>query len=80
MIPHVATQISNQEIELFELIKKDIQSLPDNLDIGKDPDNKPLELTCHMLAEAISKKYNLRRVDGAYIPVFMFHSWCISPE
>ncbi|MBP6856087.1 MAG: hypothetical protein KBC42_02915 [Candidatus Pacebacteria bacterium] len=82
MKPYIHTEslVSKNEIELFNQIKRDIESLPDNFDLGNDQNNQPIILTCHMLAQAISKKYSLMRVDGNYQPVFMNHSWCISPD
>lgn len=62
---------------IFQKIKEAIISLPDNIALGYNKKQGcDTLLSCHILAEAVSRKFALRRIDGKYEPQFSYHSWC----
>lgn len=77
MKPFVRDLISEKDMALFKKVKEAIMSLPDDLPLGYNQKQKcDTELSCHILAEAVSRKFALKRTDGKYEPQYSFHSWC----
>lgn len=76
MKPQVAHEIPKLDLILFEIIRKGIERIPDDITFGvSEETNQEIVLTCHMLAEAIKQEYKLERVDGRFAPARMSHSW-----
>ncbi len=78
MKPHVLKFIPNTDIELFEKIRSSVNLLPD-LDLGKDDENLPVILSCHILSRAVAKVFSLRFIDG-YFHSNAQHSWVLTPN
>jgi hypothetical protein len=66
--------ISKTDQEVFKRIEGSINSLPNNLDLGKDEIGSEIELSCHILARAVALIFGLRYVDGKHLDLFE-HSW-----
>jgi hypothetical protein len=82
MIPHAATLISKADITLFHNIRTAVESLPDNLDLGKDPSKQKVVLSCHILVRAVvasMPRHPLALCDGRFLRVFE-HSWIMTPS
>lgn len=69
---------SNEELILFERIKRIFQALPD-IYLGKDSQGEKIPISCHMIARAFARHFGLEYQDGHYCMVCE-HSWLVSPE
>jgi hypothetical protein len=78
MTPYALKYVSEEDISVFEEIRKAILGLPD-IDLGVDEKGEKVILSCHILARAIAKVFSLKYVDGYFIPNFS-HSWVLSPN
>lgn len=67
-----------KEIMLFRRIEMIIDALPDIIDLG-EKNGEPIIMSCHMLARAASKVFNLKYVDGHYHLDHFAHSWLVTP-
>jgi hypothetical protein len=76
MTPYAAKFIDAEDIQLFEKIRQTVQVLPD-IDLGLDTSERPIVLSCHMLARAIGKAFGIKHVDGYFYPTFE-HSWLLT--
>ncbi len=74
MTPFVRSLLPEEDINLFEKIRIIVQAFPDNLDLGKDSKNKPVKLSCHILAHALGRPFTLEVKDGYFHPHYE-HSW-----
>ncbi len=78
MTPYVRRYVTNPEFQIFEKIRRAVEVLPD-LDFGEDEKNRPIVLSCHMLARAIGRVFSLKVVDG-FFTSNCEHSWLLTPE
>lgn len=76
MKPYVLSKLSQEEIELFEKIRRAVNDLPD-IDLGKNEDGENLILSCHILARAVAKSFHLQYVDGYFYPCYQ-HTWLLT--
>jgi len=74
--PHALKFISPFDVVLFERIREIIENLPD-VDLGQKKDGEEIVLSCHMLARAIGRIFNLKVADGHAI-VGYEHSWLVT--
>lgn len=77
MTPYAQRFVSSEEVALFEKIKDVVTRLPD-IDLGENEDKEPIILSCHILARAVAKIFNLKVVDG-YFAKYYDHSWLTGP-
>ena len=77
MTPYVSRFVSEDNLKLFYAIKKVINDLPD-VDLGSDNSGKSIVLSCHMLARAVAKVWNLQYEDGLFSG--FSHSWVKTPD
>lgn len=78
MTPVVRRYVSDHEAALFERIKRSVDLMPD-LDLGLDEKQRPIVLSCHMLARATASVFALQYADGYFLPHFE-HSWVFTPS
>ena len=79
MIPYASKYFPPEDLAVFNEIQRAVKSLPDDLKLGVDEDKKPVVLSCHMLARAVGKVFDLEIRDGSYIGPFD-HSWLMTPS
>lgn len=65
--------IKSEDLELFRQIEKIIK-LTDLPDLGIDKHGRKIEVSCHMLAEAVARIFEVELVRGYYIKGYE-HSW-----
>lgn len=75
MTSYVMRYLLSDEVELFEKIRAVIVKLPD-LELGCDESGQPIILSCHILARAVGKVFDLEVVDGTFCGSYL-HSWLI---
>ncbi len=78
MTPYIRQFIPDEEIAIFEKVRRAVVNMPD-IDLGNDEKDKPIILSCHILARAVAKIFSLRCVDGYFYPCHD-HSWLITPK
>jgi len=71
MIPYVMKDISEDDIVLFEKIKRVVEEIPD-VDLG----NKVL-VSCHMITRALAKFFSIEYKDGLFHKGWQ-HSWLVT--
>ncbi len=76
MTPYVVSQLPPADIELWKRIRAAVEALPD-FDIRNDKDEK-VELSCHILARAVSTTFGLGFYDGFYRSPGFDHSWIVT--
>ncbi len=76
MRPHAADHISREDQLAFKTIRLSLAALPE-IDLGVDHRQRKIELSCHMLARAVAKVFNLNCVDGKFLGTFD-HSWTVT--
>jgi hypothetical protein len=78
--PHALEHIPPEEVKLFWNVWNTVMLSPDHLDLGKDDEGQDVELSCHILARAISRLFpSLRFADGTYLHGYN-HSWLVTPS
>jgi len=77
MTPFIAQYLPDEDIEVFEKVRKAINALPDKLDLGEFEPGKPMKFTCHILAEAVARSFDLERVSG-FFHDGVEHSWVVT--
>lgn len=80
MTPHAMKSIHREDILLWKKIRWLVENLPD-IDLGEKPDGEGIVLSCHMLARAVGRLFNLCVADGCVLPLHehMYeHSWLIT--
>lgn len=83
MTPKVAKRISGESHKIFKQVRHLVEALPDDLDLGRDDQDKPVVLSCHILARAVRKAMlkgyyvSLPCIDGKYSIGFC-HSWLLT--
>lgn len=78
MTPFANQYVSQEEMNIYEVIVLIVRNMRD-IDLGRDEDGKAIVLSCHMLARAIGKIFNLKIVDGYYHHGYE-HSWLVTPS
>ena len=78
MKPHYLKDVSADNLIIFEKIKYLIENLPD-IDLGKDEKGEVILLSCHMLARALAKIFDLKYVDGFFAGSYS-HTWLLTPD
>lgn len=74
MTPWVQCLISETDIQKFNEVKNAVSALPD-LDLGiYQKSGEKIILSCHILARAVGRVFELKCVDGKFYPYFS-HSW-----
>ncbi|MCX6713710.1 MAG: hypothetical protein NTV48_01225 [Candidatus Vogelbacteria bacterium] len=68
--------VSAEERELFSLIQK-VVSLLVVPDLGQNNKGEDVVLSCHILARATAKVFELKHVDGYFVSCYC-HSWLIT--
>ena len=76
MIPYVVRYIEPEDLDLFTQIKQAVDQL-NKSDLGVDDQDDQIVLSCHILARAVAKVFDLKHVDGLYHPNFD-HTWLIT--
>lgn len=77
MTPWAQRHISSEDQVLYARIVRLVQNLPD-LDLGRDEDERPIQLSCHILCRAFARAIPcLRYVDGYFRPL-VSHTWLIT--
>jgi hypothetical protein len=83
--PKVAKRVSGESLKTFNLVKDLVAALPEDLDLGRDDQDKPVILSSHILARAIRKAVlkscfiSLPCIDGKYSVGFRI-SWLLTPD
>ena len=77
MTPFIAQYLPDEDIAIFEKVKRTVNSLPNNVTLGEYEPGKPMKLTCHILAEAVALAFKLERVSGYFEPCTE-HSWALT--
>ncbi|MES3005070.1 MAG: hypothetical protein V4690_03100 [Patescibacteria group bacterium] len=78
MTPHSRSLVSDTDFLLFSKIRQAVIDLPD-LDYGKDKEDNPVLLSCHMLAMACSRAFEVKAEHGFYLESYR-HSWLRLPS
>ena len=78
MTPYVRRFVSDNEVALFERIRKVVSALPD-VQLGIDEKGEPVILSCHILVRGMARVFHLKYADGYLRPNFQ-HSWLLTPE
>jgi hypothetical protein len=81
MRPFVLSQIPPDELEAFEIIRKDVLALPD-LDLGYKENGEKVVLSCHILSYAVKRTHGgmgggLTYEEGRFLDGFD-HSWLVT--
>lgn len=79
MRPHAYDLLLPDERKIFEEVLKSVLFLPDEIELGEDENKKPIILSCHILARAVSKVFSLKLEDG-YFCYHWEHSWVRTPK
>ena len=74
MKPYVLSNLRREDVSLCQRIRVLIHLIPDNIDLGKDPEGNPIVLSCHILAHSMGRILGLNIEDGYFYPNF-YHSW-----
>ena len=77
MTPYVARYLTAQDIEIFQKIRRLVEALPDNIDLGNDDRGEKIILSCYILVRALAKLFTLRYRDGYLHPNYR-HSWLLT--
>lgn len=73
MITYTERNIQKEDVELFRRIQYvvNMMELPD---IGNDKNGRKIEVSCHMMAEAASRVYDVEVRHGYFVQGYE-HSW-----
>ena len=69
MTPFVLSQIPKEDLDLLDKIRKAVEQFPDGLEYGEDVYGKTILLSCHILAHAAGKVFELDVQDGTFAPI-----------
>jgi hypothetical protein len=75
--PYAARHLPAEDMQLLAEVRQAVRNLPDGL---KDTDGSEIEVTCHMLARAVGRAFNLEWKDGCYVLPSYTHSWVVTPN
>ncbi len=78
MKSYVVSQISDDDVKLFQRIQRVIDEFSD-IRFGKDENGEEIVLSCHILARAVGKVFGLKCIDGYFYPNFE-HTWLLTPD
>ncbi|MBX4189006.1 hypothetical protein KW785_00210 [Candidatus Parcubacteria bacterium] len=76
MITYAETQIAPEDLVLFRSIRHTVNHLP-QLDLGATKDGNDVEMSCHLLAEAVARVWNLEVAHGVFLKGYN-HSWTVT--
>ena len=78
MKPYALSLVSKESREIFERVSRVVFALPE-VDFGdmKDNRNRMVLMSCHILARACAKVFQINVCDGAFSPCFC-HSWLVT--
>lgn len=77
MTPYVARYLTAGDIEVFQRVKRLVEALPDDLDLGSNDHGEKVVLSCHILVRALAKVLGLKYADGYFYPNYR-HSWLLT--
>ncbi len=75
MTPWIQSRIPEADIEIFKRIRAAVEALPD-LELGDYPNGNKIIMSCHILARATGKVFDLQVKDGFFYPNCN-HSWLL---
>ena len=73
MTPYATRYISEDDLILFAKIRNTVERMGDP-ELGLDENDKPVVLSCHILARAIARIFPVRVRDGHFASIYA-HSW-----
>lgn len=79
MTPYVARHLTARDIEIFQKVRKLVEGLPDDIDLGSDDRGEKITLSCHILVRALARVCSLQYRDGYFHPNYR-HSWLLTPD
>lgn len=79
MLPYAYHLAHDDDRKIFDKICRGVQLLPDELELGEDEEKRPVVLSCHVLARAVSKIFSVKLEDG-YFCYHWEHSWVVGPH
>ena len=79
MRPYVFGMMHQDDVEVFDKVRKAVLLLPDEIDFGLDEKEEPIILSCHILARAVARAFSLKFKDG-YFCFHWQHSWIVAPH
>lgn len=73
LITYAEKHIIQEDVSLFREIERVIDAM-DLPDIGLNSNGETREISCHMIAEAVSRIYNIKLIHGYFMTCYE-HSW-----
>lgn len=74
MKPYALSIIEPEDIETYSQVSSIVSNIPELTFPVEDNQDRPVVLSCHILARSCSKFFGLKLVDGHFAPNFQ-HSW-----
>ncbi len=79
MKPYAFHLVHQYDREVFDHIRRLVQLLPDEIELGKDETGEAIILSCHILARAVFRFFPVK-VQSGYLLNCWEHSWLVGPR